>query len=618
MRLVQTALILFLGFWIFTPVLEGEWLFDDLQAVVYNPLVHRAGGLWTIWFAPPGPDYFPLKDSVQWLQWHLWGKATLGYHLTNIALHLVSAFLIWRLLTALGVRLAWLGGLLFALHPCTVESVAWMCELKNTLALPLLLAAMLAYLRFDREGDRLAYVGSAAAFLASLLCKTSGVMFPVVILLYAWWRHGRIRSKDWKSSLVFFAISIVLGLVTMFFQHNVPTGGEAIESLDPFSRLLCAGLIIAFYISKFFWPVDLDIVYYRWSVPAATGWEILCLLLLALSLGWLATRRTAWARHALFGYLFFLINLVPVLGFVRMTWTKYSWVADHFLYLPLIGLIGLVTVGVGNLYERYAPARLYLSLAIGCAVVAMALASHSHAALFRKSVVLWQYNLSHNPTSWLGYNNLAVALAADGNAEGAIRQIQLSLRVNPHQPLAYINWGNALVQLGRIPDAIKIYQMAISLRSDSPLAQYQLGNALAQTGQWNEAIAHYQMALQLNPADAETHSDLADVFIQTGRIPEAIAEGQKAVDLDPDYSDGRYNLGIALGQAGRIPEAAEQFAAAARLSPDDPQIQYNWGMALLQEGKSAEALQQFQRSLRLDPHDTAARSAIDRLQNQRR
>jgi tetratricopeptide (TPR) repeat protein len=615
MRLVQTALILLLGFWVFTPALEGEWLFDDVQAILYNPVIHRATGLWTIWFAPLGPDYFPLKDSVQWLQWQLWGTATLGYHLTNIALHLASALLLWRLLAVLGIRLAWLGGLLFAVHPCTVESVAWMAELKNTLSLPLLLAAMLAYVHHDRDGDRASYIRALAAFLASLLCKTSGVMFPVVILLFAWWRHGRIRVQDWKRSLPFFGISLALGWVTMFFQHAVVPGGDPIESLDLFSRILCAGMMIAFYISKSFWPVDLDIVYFRWNIQAATGWEILCWMLLILSLVWLATRRTAWARHALFGYLFFLINLVPVLGFIRLVWTHYTWVADHFLYLPLIGLIALVTAALGNLYDRFVPARWFLSAAIAGIVLVLAVESHSYARLYQKSVVLWSTNIRRNPDSWMGHNNLGVALAADGDVEGAIRQIQLSLQVKPNQALAYINWGNALVQLGRIPSAIEAYREAISLRPDNPVAHYELGNALAQTGQLPDAIEQYQLAVQLSPHDVEARTNLADVLIQTGNLSEAIAQAQQAVKLDPDYSDARYNLGTALGQAGRIPEAVDEFTAAARLSPNDPQIHYNLGIALLDEGKSPEALKQFQRALELDPHYSAAQNAIDRLQN---
>ena len=615
LRSIQGGIILGLCLWVFTPAFHGEWLFDDTSAVLYNPVIHRVTGLWTLWFAPTGADYFPLKDSVQWLQWHLFGKATLGYHLTNVALHFASALLVWRLLEKLGVRLAWLGGLLFAVHPLTVESVAWICELKNTLALPLLLLAMLAYLQFDRKGDRRAYLHSIALFLASLLAKSSGVMFPVVILLYAWWRKGRVRLDDLKRSAPFFAVAFALGIVTIYFQQHLSPGGEPIPSLSPISRFLGAGLIIAFYISKFFWPADLDIVYFRWNVSQAAGWEIVCWLLLGAFTAWLITRRKPWARHTLFGLGFFVINLFPVLGFVRFTWSRFTWVSDHFMYLPMIGLIGLVVAAVSALYERWPRARLVLSGVITVVIMGLAMQASSQAMLFQSSLALWKNNIEQNPASWLGYNNLSVAESAAGDPADAIRHLQLSLRVNPGQMLAYLNWGNALMQLGRATDAMTAYHIALSLEPDYPLAHYQLGNALVEAGRLDAAIAEFQTAVKIDPNYAEAYTNLADVLIQAGRANEAVEEGERAIQIDPDYSDAHYNLGIALGQTGKMPEAAAEFATAARLSPDDPQIRYNLGIALLSLGKSSEALPQFQKALELDPHYAAARAALDRLQH---
>ncbi len=150
---LQAALLVFAGWWIYFPVLHGGWVWDDRTDITQNTVLRDPAGWWKIWFAPESLDYYPLKTSVQWVQWRLWGLDSFGYHLTNLGLHVLSGFLLWILLRRLGLRLAWLGGLLFVVHPLAVESVAWVVELKNTLSLPLLLGAMIAYLRYDERSS---------------------------------------------------------------------------------------------------------------------------------------------------------------------------------------------------------------------------------------------------------------------------------------------------------------------------------------------------------------------------------------------------------------------------------------------------------------------------------
>src|SRR5580658_7980155 len=134
---LQAAVIIVSTMVIYWPALHGGWLWDDNVDITENLTTKGARGLWNIWFEPgTQPDYYPIKASVQWAQWHLWGADTFGYHVTNVMLHIASALLVWRLFDKLGLRLAWLGGLIFAVHPVQVESVAWIAELKNALAMP--------------------------------------------------------------------------------------------------------------------------------------------------------------------------------------------------------------------------------------------------------------------------------------------------------------------------------------------------------------------------------------------------------------------------------------------------------------------------------------------------
>ena len=107
--ILQALVIAVTVLWIYWPALQGDWLWDDNLLVSDNAVVHDPSGLWKIWFEPGSMvDYQPLKVSVVWLQWQLWGSETLGYHLTNVVLHIVGALLVWRLLSKFHLRLAWL------------------------------------------------------------------------------------------------------------------------------------------------------------------------------------------------------------------------------------------------------------------------------------------------------------------------------------------------------------------------------------------------------------------------------------------------------------------------------------------------------------------------------
>src|SRR5580658_6955395 len=156
-RLLRAALIVAAGLWVFSPAFHGDWLWDDDSNIAFNSQVHDPAGWKKIWLSTETDGmgyYYPFELLVQWIQWQLWDGNTFGYHLTNVGLHLAGAFLLWRLLHRLGLREAWLGAMIFTVHPVTVESVAWISELKNTLSLPPLLLAMLAYLAYDREQRR--------------------------------------------------------------------------------------------------------------------------------------------------------------------------------------------------------------------------------------------------------------------------------------------------------------------------------------------------------------------------------------------------------------------------------------------------------------------------------
>jgi len=544
-RLVLAGVILvFTGIFVFLPALHGNWLWDDGFTIKDNALMADAGGWWKFWFAPPGPDYFPLTSTIEWTLWRGFGDHTLPFHLTCLVLHMLSAFLIWALFKRLGLRLAWLGALLFVVHPLAVESVAWISELKNTVSLPLLLGAMLFWLNYDERKHAKDYFASLLFFLAALLAKTSVVMLPFVLLLYAWWKYGRVTREKFVSTIPFFAMALILGLLTFYFQRRWAIGAEPIAVGGPLERAAGAGWALLFYFGKFFWPVRLMPAYPPWSFDPVTPAQFLPWVLLAMLFYLLWRRRAGWGRAGLLGVGFFVLNLAPVLGFLTMSYMRIAWVADHFVYLPMIGLIGLVVLGVDKALA--ASPRMALPLAAGSLVLLTSLLasqSSAYAANFRDQTALWSYTLRLNPQSWLAELNLGLALTDLRQLPAAEGHLRRSLQLRNDFYGTHLALANILAQMNRPEEAAKEYEAALLHSPESIEAHVNFGIVLSRLGRARESEQQYVLATLCRAPSpgalvnlASAHFNLANVYLQQGRRAEAIAQLEGALEAQPEMT----------------------------------------------------------------------------------
>src|SRR5208283_1963022 len=128
------------------PTFRAGFIWDDDTFLTANKLIKAADGLRRFWFTREAPDYWPMTSTTLWLEWRLWGMHALGYHATNLVLHIADALLLWRVLERLRMPGAYLAALLFAVHPLNVESVAWITQRKNLMAMLFFLLSILFFL----------------------------------------------------------------------------------------------------------------------------------------------------------------------------------------------------------------------------------------------------------------------------------------------------------------------------------------------------------------------------------------------------------------------------------------------------------------------------------------
>ena len=145
-EIAKVAAIILAGVLPYLPALRGGFVWDDEPLITANPLMRTPSGLAEIWSGSRTADYFPVTNTVFWIEHHLFGDNATGYHALNILLQAANALLLWRVLRRLQIPGAFLAGLIFAIHPINAESVAWISELKNMLSMFFFLISALLFL----------------------------------------------------------------------------------------------------------------------------------------------------------------------------------------------------------------------------------------------------------------------------------------------------------------------------------------------------------------------------------------------------------------------------------------------------------------------------------------
>jgi hypothetical protein len=439
-----------LGFLLFLAVLaayqpswNGKPLWDD-DAHITRPDLRSFGGLARIWTQLGATQqYYPLVHSVFWFEYHLWGEATLGYHLVNILLHFLSALLLVCIMRRLAIPGAWFVAAIFALHPIQVESVAWITELKNTLSGVFFFASTLLYLKFDSERTRKYYLIAIGLFILGLMSKSVIAMLPVSLLVIFWWKRGRV---DWKNDVLpllpFFIVGIASGLFTAWVERKFIGAEGSVFAFTFVERCLIAGRVVWFYLAKLICPVNLIFIYPRWNINQAVWWQYLfpVAALMLAGILWALRKRS---RAPLAAFLFFSAMLFPMMGFFNIYPFRFSLVADHFQYLACIGPIVLVSVGMESGIElinqkniRFLKPTLY-----GIVLLTLCVFTWKQCGMYADAETLFQTVIKKNPVCWMAYNNLGNIFSLTNKTDIAVSNYQKSLEIKPDYGEAHYNLG---------------------------------------------------------------------------------------------------------------------------------------------------------------------------------
>jgi protein O-mannosyl-transferase len=557
-------------------ILGHEFLFNWDDSIYVTGNAHFLGftrenvrRVFTSYYAG---NYAPVQMLSYMLDYALWGLRAGGFLLTNIVLHALNGLLVYRLFLRLhGERLvATVGAAMFLLHPVQVETVAWVSQRKNLLAMCFFLIAWEGYCRYRDAGEgkgRLAYGASVAALVLALLAKSVAVIFPAVILAYDYCfpqAGRRLRLADKVPYLLAAAGVALLAIRSQVQDAGVwGAGGGRLAGYhggSPLATFFTMLPVLCRYLGMLVWPAGLSAEYdpaiHRGIDPAVAG----AALLLA-GVAFLAVRLFRRDRRLGFWPLFFVIGLVPVAQIVPLV----TLMNDRYLYFPILGVAALAGAGAVRLRERLASRPALFRLLVAGPLVLLAAVSLQRSGVWRNPVTLWRDAVEKTPTRSSTWERLGEAC----------------------------NFSTPALK----EEAERAYLRAIELDPSSDISRYNLGVLYTDTGAYDRARETLTALLERNPQNVMGWAALGTVHLHTRDYARAEEAYRRAETLQPDALQVKSLLGDLALARGQLDEARGFYGQVEAQGLNDPAIAYQLACVEARAGRTDEALAWLEKSL---------------------
>lgn len=549
---------------------DGEYVFENSHV---NNGLSWPGVKWAMTATAAG-NWHPLTWLSHQLDVQLFGLHAGGHHATNVLLHAVNVILLFLLLNRIsGLRWRSLAvAALFAVHPLNVESAAWVSERKNLLCTLFCFLAIGAYTWYVRRPGVWRYLCIAVFFALGLASKPMVITLPFMLLLLDWWPLERVEGwRDAKppgvtplpvARLILekvppLALSLASAIITIEAQRRV--GAIAKITGWPLSwRIENAIHSYAIYVVQTFVPVNLAPFY-----PGAFlhWWQVAWAALFLAAISWLVWTRRGTQPYLLFGWLWYLGTMVPMIGLLQVGAQAR---ADRYMYIPMIGILLAVVWGISDILQRASQNSSWRVAAAAVAVTVLLVMAWQQVSYWKSSEDLWTHALAVTRDNDVAEENLGVSLINEGREEEAFPHFQRVLLQRPDDAVALLNTANFLEKQGRHREAIERFARVRDTSHDPAkrIGAYRgLGVAYAQMGDRANARKNFLQALRINPGGPTEIYNIGLLEVRDG-----IDKLRKSVSEKPD-ADSYLQLGQLLQQDERPDDAIEAYENALKLNP---------------------------------------------------
>lgn len=465
-------------------------------------------------------NYAPIHLFSYMLEFSFWGDVRPPQLLAaNVALHAGSTLLFYRILVRSGLTVpqSIIAAALFAAHPVQVESVAWISQRKNTLAMLLFLSSWLSWIHWNdsqteaKNRKALWYGASLLFFALALLTKSIAVILPLFLIAQECVLERRAITAKWLKAIVPYIVLSLVCFLGAFYSQQQGSGRIGYFGGSMAVTLMNMLPVYSRYLILLFIPSGLSIIY---NSPIKTVPDINIILsgfvFILFLIGWVRL----WKPHRshFFWLTIFVVGLLPVSGIIPIV----TMMNDRYLYFPMLGMAPFMVLSIDGAFDRCKRDITFVKWIITIvAVVCFSLVSRSRVAVWKDPLTLFADTIAKVPEGvWYGYNaNFVNYVYAD------------TLVVKARERVASNNWG----------EAHKLYLLALSYDKTNYYALLELSTEYLKRKQSGLAYPYLVRLGESYKRSADPFFLMGAYYERVGNFERSRQELQKALAINPQH-----------------------------------------------------------------------------------
>jgi tetratricopeptide (TPR) repeat protein len=587
---------------------------DDLGYVITNPLIKdtSADAVKNIFALDLGKlealhpvmgNYHPLTIVLHFIEYSYVGLQPWLYHFDSLLMHVLAtlaAYAFVKTLTRSTIAAA-IASLLFGLHPMHMESVAWVAGRKDLIYSFFFLLGCVTHLYYLRNTNKKAlwYTTTFLLFGVSLLAKSVGVVFPIVLLLLDLYEQRKFSVMMFVEKAPFFILSLLFGILSVHTQKGVGALGTLDVEFSWLETTALGSYALIAYLWKAIIPTGLSNFYpYPMKVNDTIPAIYFAFPAIVLGLSFVTWKFGRKNRIVVFGALFFLVNIALLLQIVHVGGAIMS---DRYTYIPYLGLFIMAGWFVARQVEqKTAISKPLLASAVLLSLVFGAV-SNARCKDWYDSVSLWRDNIEKHPESPIAYFYLGqeyytrFELEPNPNEKKALGDscylyFMKSIERKPDYINPIVCVGEYQRATGQIDEAKKTYLKAREIDPKNESTYLGLGVVYAIKQQYDSAEQSFRKAVSLKAYFPEAHSNYANFFDIVGKVDSSLKEYAIAISQNPDAYIPYMNRGNIYVRLSKWDEAMNDFSKAIMLKPEQGEPYYQRAKCYAQKGNKQMAL----------------------------